>query len=284
MLIKIGAKYNEKLDYKAVYFLTEQKGDENYTESVEIYYNKQTVTNEWGKRFISNLQVYEYVFKSDVLGKEQFEYCAKLAGVSARNKVLKTIALNDLKLENLTVKQVISLLKRLIKNRPFETHNEPLSFIIFNAVLKKIGYVPIIFTKSYLESIIKQIKSGADESQIYYMLATFENANENYVKSYAPISKSEVIKRLKGQSERIKNEFGVKNLWLYGSFAKDEQTEFSDVDLLIEFKEQQSENVIIGLKKFTQELTCRRVDLQDENNVKHTAFYKRINYKIKIIG
>ena len=160
MLIKIGATYNEKLDYKAVYFLTEQKGDENYTESVEIYYNKQPATNEWGKRFISNLQVYEYVFKSYVFGKEQFERCAKLANVRVRNEVLKANALNNLKLENLTVKQAIGMLKNLIKNHPFETHNEPLSFIMFNAVLKKIGYVPIIFTKSYLESIVKQIKNG----------------------------------------------------------------------------------------------------------------------------
>ncbi len=41
-----------------------------------------------------------------------------------------------------------------------------------------------------------------------------------------------VIETLKANQERLRTEFGIQQIGLYGSFARNEQTEKSDVDLV----------------------------------------------------
>ena len=47
--------------------------------------------------------------------------------------------------------------------------------------------------------------------------------------------RQEVFDRLRSERERIR-ELGVRRLGLFGSFARDEATDASDVDLLVEFE------------------------------------------------
>lgn len=54
----------------------------------------------------------------------------------------------------------------------------------------------------------------------------------------------EVKKILEEHKEEIKKKYGVKFMGIFGSFAKNEQTEVSDIDILIEFERS------IGLKFF----------------------------------
>jgi hypothetical protein len=53
--------------------------------------------------------------------------------------------------------------------------------------------------------------------------------------SPAVTRRQEVFDRLRSERERIR-ELGVRRLGLFGSFARDEATEASDVDLLVEFE------------------------------------------------
>ena len=48
------------------------------------------------------------------------------------------------------------------------------------------------------------------------------------------ISKEDLIKRILEQRERL-SFFGVTSIGLFGSFARGEQTDSSDIDLLVEF-------------------------------------------------
>ncbi len=47
--------------------------------------------------------------------------------------------------------------------------------------------------------------------------------------------REDVVERLRSAGERIRG-LGVRRLGLFGSFARDEATEGSDVDLLVEFE------------------------------------------------
>ncbi|OYT66952.1 hypothetical protein B6V00_02395, partial [ANME-1 cluster archaeon ex4572_4] len=55
--------------------------------------------------------------------------------------------------------------------------------------------------------------------------------------------------------------YGVKKAALFGSVARGEATEESDIDLLIEFEGRKSLLDLAGLKLELQELLRRRVDL-----------------------
>jgi predicted nucleotidyltransferase len=50
-------------------------------------------------------------------------------------------------------------------------------------------------------------------------------------------SLEEVIKFIKNQKKELEQKFGIKKIGIFGSYARGEQTEKSDLDILIEFKE-----------------------------------------------
>lgn len=70
------------------------------------------------------------------------------------------------------------------------------------------------------------------------------------------------IEILKSKEEVIRQKYGIKRIGIFGSCARGEAREVSDVDVIVEFRED-SENFdnYIELKYFLQEVFGRDVDL-----------------------
>jgi len=70
------------------------------------------------------------------------------------------------------------------------------------------------------------------------------------------------VEILKSNEELIRQKYGVKRIGVFGSFARGEAREGSDVDVIVEFREN-AENFdnYIELKYFLQEAFSRDVDL-----------------------
>jgi predicted nucleotidyltransferase len=74
-------------------------------------------------------------------------------------------------------------------------------------------------------------------------------------------TESDAFSLLQRHERRIR-EFGVKKLGLFGSFARGEQHESSDVDLLVEFEAgRKTFDAFIHLAFFLEDLFGRRVEL-----------------------
>jgi len=58
------------------------------------------------------------------------------------------------------------------------------------------------------------------------------------------IKRENIIEVLRNESARLKSEFGVKRMALFGSFANDAQTDASDVDIMVDLERP------LGLKFF----------------------------------
>jgi predicted nucleotidyltransferase len=72
----------------------------------------------------------------------------------------------------------------------------------------------------------------------------------------------DVLKKLRKVKPLLEEKFGVKNLSLFGSFARADETEGSDVDLLVEFKEGfETFRNYMALKDFLESQLQRPVDL-----------------------
>ncbi len=65
---------------------------------------------------------------------------------------------------------------------------------------------------------------------------------------------------LKKHEREIKKRFGVRRIGLFGSFARGEQKDTSDVDILVEFEEPTFDN-FMNLAFFLEDLFGRRVEL-----------------------
>lgn len=77
-----------------------------------------------------------------------------------------------------------------------------------------------------------------------------------------------ILGTLAEHRERIRS-LGVRRIGVFGSFARGEEREESDIDILIEFEEGgRSFDTYMDLKFFLEDLFGRRVDLVDRDAVK----------------
>lgn len=79
-------------------------------------------------------------------------------------------------------------------------------------------------------------------------------------------SRQEILRLLDENREKIKS-FGVKRIGVFGSVARGENTEKSDVDILVEL-ENKTFNAYMGLLFFLEELLECKVDLVMKDSIK----------------
>ena len=78
------------------------------------------------------------------------------------------------------------------------------------------------------------------------------------------MNKEAVLIQLGDRAEEIRKRFSVKALWLFGSITREEATDDSDVDVLVEFDRKASFDLFMDLKFYLEELLGIGVDLVTE--------------------
>ena len=75
------------------------------------------------------------------------------------------------------------------------------------------------------------------------------------------MDKQAVLTRLKGSVEEIRQRFSVKRLAVFGSVAREEAGDTSDVDVLVAFDKKANFDLFMDLKFYLEELLGTEVDL-----------------------
>lgn len=79
----------------------------------------------------------------------------------------------------------------------------------------------------------------------------------------------DIKETLKEKLPEIKEKYGVKNLYIFGSYVRGEQTPESDIDILVEFeKGKKTFDNYMDLKFYLEELFGKKVDLIIKEAVK----------------
>ena len=81
------------------------------------------------------------------------------------------------------------------------------------------------------------------------------------------MGRNEVVAILAAHKE-VLAAMGVKSLSLFGSVARDEATDQSDVDILVDFGEPASFDLYMDLKFYLEELLAARVDLVTDRGLR----------------
>lgn len=79
-------------------------------------------------------------------------------------------------------------------------------------------------------------------------------------------TRTDIISVLEKHRDEIRA-FGVRELGIFGSFAREEQTEKSDVDVLVDL-ERETFRDYMGLLNFLESLFLRKVDLVMKDTIK----------------
>ena len=82
------------------------------------------------------------------------------------------------------------------------------------------------------------------------------------------MNRDEVLTTLREHKQELRERFGVTELALFGSFARDQAGEGSDIDLLVSFHEPPNFRRYFGAIVYLEDLFGRHVDMATENELR----------------
>lgn len=90
---------------------------------------------------------------------------------------------------------------------------------------------------------------------------------------------SEIISFLKSNKLMFEENYAVKSIGLFGSFARGEANDNSDIDILVELNEPRYK-YLFGIKSYLEKNFSRKVDLTRKGNHLSAAFLNTIEKEI----
>ncbi len=93
------------------------------------------------------------------------------------------------------------------------------------------------------------------------------------------MTKDDILQKLTQEKEYIENTYGVDKIGLFGSYAKDLQTEESDIDIYVEFKNKSFRN-ISGLWVYLEGLYHKKIDLLHKHKRSGGAIFESIQKEV----
>ena len=79
---------------------------------------------------------------------------------------------------------------------------------------------------------------------------------------------NEIISKLKSEKAGLREKYKVTKLGLFGSYARGEEKQDSDIDILIEFEEAPSMREFFGAEEYLEEILNRKMDLIREGAIR----------------
>ena len=86
------------------------------------------------------------------------------------------------------------------------------------------------------------------------------------------MTKDMILESLRLHKEELTNKYGLIKIGLFGSYARDEQREESDIDIAIEIqKDKKNIHTFLKIKREIEDLFGKKVDLGIESSLKPIA-------------
>lgn len=85
------------------------------------------------------------------------------------------------------------------------------------------------------------------------------------------MTKQETIKYLTSHKQELAEKFGVTKIGLFGSYAREEESQASDIDIAVEIESNNKFRSFFGLKRHLEKHLNSKVDLGIESTLKPIA-------------
>ena len=125
-----------------------------------------------------------------------------------------------------------------------------------------------------------------DEENYFQMLTTLIMGIETYNSSFVLWIDS--MEEMKNTDKAIKDlvnilkKHGAKRIEIFGSFARGEATQESDIDVIVEFKKRKSLLELVGIEQEIEDKLGRKVDLLTEKSIS-PYLIRRIKKESKVV-
>lgn len=250
--------YNQKIDFRFIAYSNMGKYVYECTyDDFMVYLGKNEPVNEIQNDIVKTKKMFE-LLKSNGINIETIDSCVLLFSlcfsIDKRDKLQNFLSkLNYINL----FEDACELFMFIVKNKIFGEYTYKFAIVIFNAILFSNNILPIIFTLSYTFYLCELIESGLSlDSFEDIVMARFENSII-YNTPHELIDDNEAVKRIMSLKRDLVEKYGVKHIFITGSFAKKLYTKFSDLDLIIEMD---NYDKIDEIEKYIANVTAIPVD------------------------
>jgi len=93
------------------------------------------------------------------------------------------------------------------------------------------------------------------------------------------MTKNDILETLKKEKLYLQETYEVDKIGLFGSYAKDTQTQDSDIDIYVEFKHKTFRN-IAGLWVYLEEIYNKKIDLLHKHKRSKGAIFESIQKEV----
>ena len=93
------------------------------------------------------------------------------------------------------------------------------------------------------------------------------------------LTKDDIIHRIQADKLFIRKNFGVVDIGIFGSYAKDQQTPDSDIDFIVEFTAPRFD-WLAGLQDHLEDRFNKKVEIVRRKNLTGSRFLRRIEQEI----
>lgn len=250
--------YNQKIDFRFIAYSNIGKYVYECTyDDFMVYLGKNEPVNEIQNDIVKTKKMFE-LLKSNGINIETIDSCVLLFSlcfsIGKRDKLQNFLS----KLNYINpFEDACELFMFIVKNKIFGEYTYKFAIVIFNAILFSNNILPIIFPLSYTFYLCELIESGLSiDSFEDIVMARFENSII-YNTPHELIDDNEAVKRIMSLKRDLVEKYGVKHIFITGSFAKKLYTKFSDLDLIIEMD---NYDKIDEIEKYIANMTAIPVD------------------------
>lgn len=271
--------YNQKIDFRFIAYSNMGKYVYECTyDDFMVYLGKNEPVNEIQNDIVKTKKMFE-LLKSNGINIETIDSCVLLFSlcfsIDKRDKLQNFLS----KLNYINpFEDACELFMFIVKNKIFGEYTYKFAIVIFNAILFSNNILPIIFPLSYTFYLCELIESGLSlDSFEDIVMARFENSII-YNTPHELIDDNEAVKRIMSLKRDLVEKYGVKHIFITGSFAKKLYTKFSDLDLIIEMD---NYDKIDEIEKYIANMTAIPVDAIRSDDP-FTKLYDLQKYRIKV--
>lgn len=250
--------YNQKIDFRFIAYSNMGKYVYECTyDDFMVYLGKNEPVNEIQNDIVKTKKMFE-LLESNGINIETIDSCvlpfSLCFSIDKRDKLQNFLS----KLNYINpFEDACELFMFIVKNKIFGEYTYKFAIVIFNAILFSNNILPIIFPLSYTFYLCELIESGLSiDSFEDIVMARFENSII-YNTPHELIDDNEAVKRIMSLKRDLVEKYGVKHIFITGSFAKKLYTKFSDLDLIIEMD---NYDKIDEIKKYIANMTAIPVD------------------------
>lgn len=271
--------YNQKKDFRFIAYSNIGKYVYECTyDDFMVYLGKNESVNEIQNDIVKTKKMFE-LLKSNGINIETIDSCvlpfSLCFSIDKRDKLQNFLS----KLNYINpFEDACELFMFIVKNKIFGEYTYKFAIVIFNAILFSNNILPIIFPLSYTFYLCELIESGLSlDSFEDIVMARFENSII-YNTPHELIDDNEAVKRIMSLKRDLVEKYGVKHIFITGSFAKKLYTKFSDLDLIIEMD---NYDKIDEIEKYIANMTAIPVDAIRSDDP-FTKLYDLQKYRIKV--